>query len=177
MIKEIIVVEGAHDRQRLESIFPGIDCIITNGSEVSNETIEAIKTAQKVRGVILFMDPDFPGKQITNFILEHVQGPKIAFINKKEAISRNHKKVGIEHASETAIKSALDGLFTIKTDSKSDVDHTDLIRWHLVGETNSQTKRQHLCEVLGIPPCNGKALLKWIIRLEISKSHIEEVIV
>ncbi len=175
MIKEIVVVEGAHDRQRLESIFPGIDCIITNGSEVSVETVEAIKTAQKVRGVILFMDPDFPGKQITNFILERVQGPKIAFINKKEAISRNHKKVGIEHASETSIKSALDGLFTIKIDSKSDVGQTDLIRWHLVGEPNSQAKRQQLCEALGIPHCNGKALLKWINRLEISKSHIEEV--
>lgn len=175
MIKEIVVVEGAHDRQRLESIFPGIDCIITNGSEVSKETIEAIKTAQKVRGVILFLDPDFPGKQITNFILEHVTGPKIAFINKNEAISRNHKKVGIEHASEEAIKAALEGHFSIKTDSKSDVDQSDMIRWHLVGETNSQTKRQQLCETLGIPICNGKALLKWIIRLEISKSHIEEM--
>jgi ribonuclease M5 len=175
MYKEIIIVEGSHDRQKLESIFPGIECIITNGSSVSLETIEAIKTAHQTRGVILFLDPDTPGKMITNFILMHIRGPKIAFLSKKDAISKNQRKVGIEHASEKAIIEALHSHFTVSSEIKKPIYQSDLNRWHLFGNVNSQANRQRLCEGLRIPLCNGKALIKWINRLEISLERIEEV--
>lgn len=174
MYKEIIVVEGTHDKQKLESIFPGIECIITNGSSVSEETISAIILAQKSRGVILFLDPDFPGKKISNFILERVSGLKIAFLLKKDAISKNKKKVGIEHASPEAIKRALEGVFTVETEIFSPISREDLAHLQLFGQSNSQTKRQALCERLGIPLCNGKALISWINRLHITIKQIEE---
>ncbi len=177
MYKEIIVVEGVHDRQKLESILPNIDCIITNGSAISQETIETIKMAQKTRGVILLLDPDFPGKQITQVIIEQVEGVKIAFLPKKSAISKNKKKVGIEHASAEAILLALSGLYSLSDTPKIEVTREDLIKWHLLGEPQSQSKRAFLCEALRIPPCNGKALLKWLNRLEITKNQIEEVMI
>lgn len=176
MYKEIIVVEGIHDKQKLESIFPGIECIVTNGSSVSEETITAILLAQKSRGVILFLDPDFPGKKISNFILDRVSGLKIAFLSKKDAISKNKKKVGIEHASPEAIKRALEGVFTVQQDNFSLISRKDLDDLHLFGEPHSQYKRQVLCEQLGIPLCNGKALIHWINRLHITKERIEEVL-
>ena len=177
MIKEIIVVEGIHDKQKLESIFPGVECIVTNGSEVSEETIITISAAQKTRGVILLLDPDFPGKKILNFIFERVSGLKIAFIPKKEAISKNKKKVGIEHASPEAIKRALEGVFTINYEQKSKITMNDLSKFDLFGKADSQMKRAQLCHVIGIPPCNGKALITWINRLNISLKQIEEAMI
>jgi len=174
MYKEVIVVEGIHDKQKLESVFPGIECIVTNGSEISEETIIAIKLAQKSRGVILFLDPDFPGKKISNFILERISGLKIAFLLKSDAISKNKKKVGIEHASPEAIKRALEDVFTVENDIFPTISKEDLNLFQLFGEPHSQAKRQALCERLGIPLCNGKALIKWINRLHITKKQIEE---
>lgn len=177
MIKEIIVVEGIHDKQKLESVFPGIECIVTNGSEVSDETIKTIATAQKTRGVILLLDPDFPGKKILNFIYERVPGLKMAFIPKTDAISKNKKKVGIEHASPEAIKRALEGVFTINYDQKSIITTTDLSKYDLFGKADSQIKRERLCQKIGIPPCNGKALITWINRLNITLNQIEEAMI
>lgn len=177
MIKEIIVVEGIHDKQKLESIFPGIDCIVTNGSAVNEDTIRAIETANKSRGVILFLDPDYPGKKILNFIFDRVSGLKIAFISKKDAISKNKKKVGIEHASPEVIKRALEGVFTVNDTQNHIITMQDLNQFDLFGKKDSQAKRAHLCQIIGIPPCNGKALVSWINRLNISINQIEEAMI
>ncbi len=177
MIKEIIVVEGIHDKQKLESIFPGIDCIVTNGSAVNEDTIKAIEAANTTRGVILFLDPDYPGKKILNFIFERVSGLKIAFISKKDAISKNKKKVGIEHASPEVIKRALEGVFTVNDTQINKISMQDLNQFHLFGEPDSQAKRALLCQKIGIPLCNGKALVSWINRLNIPMSLIKEAMI
>ena len=177
MIKEIIVVEGIHDKQKLESIYPGIDCIVTNGSAVSEETIKTIEAAKNSRGVILFLDPDFPGKKISNFIFDRVSGLKIAFLSKKYAISKNKKKVGIEHASPEAIKRALEDVFTVNDTEKVLISMADLTQYDLFGKPDSQTKRALLCHKLGIPQCNGKALISWVNRLNITMKQIEEAMI
>jgi ribonuclease M5 len=110
---QVIVVEGKHDEQKIKSIFPGVECITTNGSSISEETINLIYETSLKKEVILFLDPDFPGKKITNKILEKNGSFKIAFINKENAISKNKKKVGIEHASVEVIKKSLENLFTV----------------------------------------------------------------
>ena len=40
---DIIVVEGYHDEARIKSVFKDANCIVTNGSEISKETIDLIK--------------------------------------------------------------------------------------------------------------------------------------
>ena len=81
-IKEIIVVEGKDDTRAIQRAVDA-DTIETNGSAVSMETIEKIQLAQKVRGVIVLTDPDFPGEKIRKIIAEHVPDCKHAFIDKK----------------------------------------------------------------------------------------------
>ena len=44
---DIIVVEGTHDEIKVKAAFPNATCIITNGSEISDETIELIKEMSK----------------------------------------------------------------------------------------------------------------------------------
>ena len=61
-LKEIIVVEGKDDTTAIKRAVDA-DTIETNGSAISEDTIEKIKLAQHTRGVIIFTDPDFPGKK------------------------------------------------------------------------------------------------------------------
>ena len=94
-MKEVLVVEGLHDQDRLQAFDPTIDCIVTNGSEISPFTLDLIKRAQTLRGVILLLDPDHPGKKITQTILQIIPDAKVAFLDKQDAISTNKKKVGV----------------------------------------------------------------------------------
>ena len=91
-IKEIIVVEGKSDYTLLKS-FLDVEIIITNGSEISKETLELIKKANETKGVIILTDPDYPGMQIRNKINQYTAGCKNAFVEKSKAIKG--KKVGI----------------------------------------------------------------------------------
>lgn len=82
-IEEIIVVEGKDDTKRLQQ-FVDADTIETNGSALSEDTLEKISHAEQVRGVIIFTDPDFSGEKIRKQITEVVPTAKHAFISRKK---------------------------------------------------------------------------------------------
>jgi len=175
-IKEVVVVEGIHDRQKLESIYPGISCITTGGSAISEATISLIRTASETRGVILFLDPDHPGKQITQKIIAVVPGCKLAFLPAAKAKSPNMRKVGIEHASETAIRSSLGHLFSLEPGDVPGVSRLELSARHLSGEKDAAKRRFQICEALGLPRQNAKAFLKTVNMLGITIDEIDEVL-
>lgn len=175
MYNQVIVVEGKHDEQKLKSIYPNVETIITNGSEISEETLHLIYQTSLVREVILFMDPDYPGKQITDKIIATKGNYKIAYLNKKDAISKNEKKVGIEHASEESIRNSLDNLFTIVTDKKT-ITYFDLYNRGLLSKIGSKSRREKLCKSLKIGLFNGKALLKHLNMLNISLERIDNIV-
>jgi ribonuclease M5 len=102
-IKEIIVVEGKSDYTLLKS-FLDVEIIITNGSEISKETLDLIKKANETKGVIILTDPDYPGMQIRNKINQYTSGCKNAFVEKSKAIKG--KKVGIAETRKEDILEA-----------------------------------------------------------------------
>ncbi len=175
-IKEIVVVEGVHDMQKLQSIYSGIECIVTGGSEISDNTIDMISAAYEKRGVILFMDPDYSGRQITNKIMAKIPKCKIAFIAAKNARSKNLKKVGIEHASPEEINKSLDRLFTFETSSSVKITRIDLASRDLIGGKCAAKRRLRVTEALNLPPCNGKTFLKLANMFGITKQAIDEVV-
>lgn len=61
-IKEIIVVEGKHDTQKLQSCLD-CDTLETSGCRLTKNHIELIRQLQRSRGVIIFTDPDVPGER------------------------------------------------------------------------------------------------------------------
>ncbi len=105
-IKEVIVVEGKDDTTAIKRAV-NADTIETNGSAISKETIEKIKLAQMRRGVIVFTDPDFPGEKIRKTIMAEVPGCLHAFVEKKDALPKYGRGIGVEHASPEAIREAL----------------------------------------------------------------------
>ena len=173
--KQVIVVEGKHDEQKLKSIFPGIECIVTNGSSISKETLNLIYQTSLKREVILFLDPDFPGKKITNEILKTNGTFQIAYINKENAKSKNNKKVGIEHASRENIITSLCMVHKVSK-STTTVIYKDLVDRGLINHKNSRDKRNSLCKSLNIEMSNGKTLLRNLNMLGITLERIDNLI-
>ena len=63
-IKEIIVVEGRDDTNRVKE---AIDCdtFETNGSALTKKKIERLIFLEKTRGLIVLTDPDYSVKRIS----------------------------------------------------------------------------------------------------------------
>lgn len=175
MYNQVVVVEGTHDEQKIKSVFPLVDCIITNGSEISTETLNLIYQTSLKKEVILFLDPDYPGKRITDRILETNGNYKIAFLNKEKAISKNRKKVGIEHASEADIRMSLENYFSLN-ENKNKISMSELRSRGLLGNPGSRNKRQKLCKSLNIPFYNGKSLCKYLNVLDIKIERVDDLI-
>lgn len=170
-----MVVEGYHDLAKLKAIYPEIDVVITNGSEISQETLIELKELNTQRGLILFLDPDYQGERIRRMINDYVGTTKHAFLLKKDCISKNRKKVGIEHAKDTIIIEQLNKYY-ISSDNSVKYSMNDLIAYKLMGHANSKALRKKVCEELGIGLCNAKTLLTKLNMFTISNKKLEEAL-
>ncbi len=174
-IKEIIVVEGKDDTIAIQRAVCA-DTIETNGSAINEMTIEKIKLAQRRRGVIIFTDPDYPGKRIRQIISAKVQGCKHAFLSKEEAIAKNGRGVGIEHASDESIRQALDMVYEETIMIREEISVDDLMEYGLIGGTDSASRRERLGKLLHIGHTNGKQLHKRLQMFQITKNQLNEAI-
>lgn len=175
MKNQVIVVEGYHDQIKINHIYPNLPVIVTNGSEISKETLDLIYRASLENDVILFLDPDFPGKQIMHKIMAYGGQYQIAYINKQDAISKNGKKVGIEHASNHAIIEALENKLKL-SNGDARINVADLVKRGLSNQENSAKKRKILCQALNIPFANSKTLLKYLNLLNISLEKVDDIL-
>lgn len=169
------MVEGYHDLAKLKSIYPTLDIVITNGSEISDKTLNELRELNKSRGLILFLDPDYQGERIRRMINNYVGETKHAFLLKKDCISKNKKKIGIEHASKAIIMKQLDK-YHVSNSQKAQYDMSDMIAYQLMGSNDAKILRKKLCESLGIGLCNAKTLVKKLNMFGIEKARLEEAI-
>ncbi|KAF5295852.1 hypothetical protein FQA39_LY13025 [Lamprigera yunnana] len=100
MINELIIVEGKSDTQKLKEVFGNdIKTLETSGLGITKDKLELIKNVNEQIGVIIFTDPDGPGKTIRETIINYLNcDVKNAFINKKN-FNSNAKKIGIAEAN------------------------------------------------------------------------------
>ena len=168
-IKELIVVEGKHDRQKLEKLFD-CDVICTDGLSMSPEVLETIKTVGEKRGIIILTDPDHPGEVIRKKIAEIVPQRQHVFVSKKEAIGR--RNVGIEYVSDEDLVKALENRITFdsRTESLSWTEFLDL------GIMGNSEKRNQLCEKLHIAFSNNKTLYKRLNMMSMTYGELRELI-
>lgn len=168
----IVIVEGKNDYNKLKSIFPVLDILITNGSSVSSEFIELVKKLAVKEEIVLLLDPDHPGEKIRRTIQEVVPDAMHIFADKKKAISKNKRKVGIEHMNKEDIISLFDEIKTAKR--ASDITQEMLYEYGLIGQECSKDKRIQLGLRLGIGYTNSKQLLKRLHLFGISKKELEQ---
>lgn len=197
-IKEAIVVEGRDDTL---AVSKAVDAIIieTHGFGLSNKTWKILDKAYRERGLIILTDPDHGGRSIRRKILNRFPGSKEAFVSTEKASKKGD--VGIENAAPDDIWEALSkaraslapssGERTkeryknsyeeshkeqYKDTHKEGYDMSLLVKWNLVGESNSRKRREVFCDNLGIGYSNAKGLLKKLNQYEISEAEIESAL-
>lgn len=173
---QVIVVEGLHDLNKIRSIYQDSLVMITNGSAIEKDILQQLKQLSKTHEIILFLDPDHAGERIRRIISKHIGNVKHAFLTPEESTNKNSTKVGIEHASKEAIIKALSTLRVEYSNKKSDVDFPFLFSMGLIGQVNSQLKRDILSKALNLGHVNGKTLLYRIQRFQMTRQQIIEVL-
>jgi ribonuclease M5 len=171
-IKELIVVEGIHDLNKLKTVIDA-EIIITHGMHLSDDVLVTIKENVSTRGVIVFTDPDTPGDLIRQRISEACPEVKHAHLKSKDA--RHKRKVGIEHASSESILQALSTLYTLN-EFESDLTYGDLYELGLSGHPQSQALRNQVAEVFHLSDVNTKKLYARLCALGIQKSQLMDII-
>lgn len=170
-IDEVLVVEGKMDKQLLEQYIDG-DIITTNGSAVSDELIAMLKELSKTRKIIVFTDPDFPGKQIRNKIDSEVDCIH-CFIEKSKAIKG--KKVGVAETNIDDLLEVLKEKVSSCEYNKGDIDIYTLNELGLNGSSDSSKLRDLLSKELHIDHCNAKMMVKRLNMLGITKERLREI--
>ena len=175
MYNEVLVVEGKNDKARILAIFPNLQVITTNGSEISEDTLDMIEEMSKTNKIILFLDPDYPGERIRNIILNRVPDCENVYIKKSKAIDERKHKVGVEHASDDDIKDALAHRITYNGE-KGNLTTNHLYSLGLLGCNDSKEKREHLASRLHIGFPNGKTLLKRLNFLQLTYEKVRDIL-
>ncbi|WEK56432.1 MAG: ribonuclease M5 [Candidatus Cohnella colombiensis] len=172
MIQEVIVVEGKDDTTAIKRAV-GADTIETGGSAIGEAVMRRIELAQERRGVIIFTDPDAPGERIRKLVAERVPGCKHAFLTKSEA--RGMKGIGVEHASDEAIRRALDSVRSPQQEAdrsqEDEIEWSDLLDAGLIVHASSATRRERMGEMLGIGYANGKQFHKRCLMFRITRTE------
>lgn len=174
-IQEVVVVEGRDDTARLQEVYD-VDTIETNGSAVSDQTIERIKRAQETRGVIILTDPDYPGDRIRAIVDERVKGCKHAHLPRAEAKGKRGK-IGVEHATPESIRRVLSELSErrIDTDAKL-VTRKMVLEADLIGGASASLRRKRLGVLLRIGEPNAKQFVKRVEALRVTVEEWEQAL-
>jgi len=171
----IIVVEGLHDEINIKSVYPNANCVITNGSEVSKDTINLLKELSKTNEIIVFTDPDSPGERIRSIISDAIPNCSHAFLRNYECRSKNGRKVGIEHASKDVIIDALGKIYK-QTNEPDTITNIELFELGLNGSKESRILRDKLSDYLNIGKPNAKTFLKRVNLLRLTKENLKELL-
>lgn len=170
----VFVVEGKNDASKLQQFYPGIQTLITNGSAVSLEFLSTLQTLAKNSEIILLLDPDGPGEKIRKKVMESIPNAKHVFVDRKSAISKNKKKVGIEHMSKEDLDDALKNVLTVTINNT--FSNEDLFDLGLIGTDSSREKRDFVSKELNIGKGNAKTFLKKLNMFNVSMEEVERLV-
>jgi ribonuclease M5 len=170
-IKEVIVVEGYHDQQAIENAVDA-DCLLSNGSAVSETFLRQVERAAKERGVIVFTDPDSAGERIRRLVSRRVPGCKHAFLSREEARAADGD-LGIENAKPDSIRRALESVRTEWTGQEPEFEWGEMVAYGLTAHPRAAKRRMHLGERLGIGYGNAKSFWKKLNMLGVSREEFE----
>jgi ribonuclease M5 len=175
-MRKIYVVEGIRDEEILKKIDPNIFTIKTNGFSFDNELIEKLIELEKEYEIVLILDPDYPGEKIRRELTAKLKNPINIFIPQDKAISKNQKKVGLEHVSLDDLAKILEKEIIFDKKIKGNLNTSDFITLGLTGNVDSEKKRLIVTNHYYLPKSNAKRLLNYLNNMNISYKELEEVL-
>lgn len=168
--RKVIIVEGKNDMHRVKQVLPDAYVLITNGSAISEEFLKLVEDLSRESEIVLVLDPDYSGEVIRKKITSVVPNASHIFFNKKDAISKTKRKVGVEHVTLNKLRIALKDVK--QYNYSKNITIQDIFDLGLAGEENSKSKRLGLCEKLGIGYVNAKQLVE---RLNMFGYKLEDI--
>jgi ribonuclease M5 len=172
-IKEVIIVEGAHDVAHLKS-FIDADIITTNGTSLSQDFWSLLRAYENAgREFIILTDPDSSGAYIRGEILKVVPNAKHGFVSARESKFKN--KVGIEHASQIEILKVLSEPISFDK-GKQKINSNDLFELGLTANLKAKARRDYITNKLRIGPCNSKTFLYRVSGLNLTKDDLKKLL-
>lgn len=172
-IREMIVVEGEHDRVRVAQAVEA-DVIVTGGSRIRKDVFTRLARVANDRGIIVLTDPDYAGAQIRKRVTEHFPQCKHAYIPR--AFATHNGDIGVENASSQAIQEALAGVRTPWEEPHAVFSWADMVESRLTAVPDAARRREALGTALQIGYANGKALLKRLNALQVSRAEFEQAL-
>lgn len=169
----VIVVEGKTDVQFLEN-FLDAEFVITNGSEVSRETIEYVRSLSKIKKIIVLTDPDSPGKRIRDILDQEISNLSHAFIEKSQSIKKN--KVGVAESNKEHVLHAIENLLESKDTVTGHLAMKDLYELGLSGQDKSNELRKSVMSELHLGYGNAKTLLKRLNIMNVSYEELTNIV-
>lgn len=177
-IKAIVVVEGRADTANLKRFF-NIETYETGGSSIDATDFERLEKLHQNRGILVFTDPDFEGERIRKLIMQRIPTAAHAFLRREEAAPRSKTKgrsLGVEHASEEALKVALQDSFSKNNQAEkvSKITRTELIALGLLMKPDSKKRRLFLGDDLRMGYVNGKQLIHRLEMFSVSLETLQQ---
>jgi len=166
----IVIVEGKNDYNKIKSVYHNLSILITNGSAVSDEFLDLVKKIRETNQIVLCLDPDYAGEKIRKTLLSVVPNAYQVFADRERAISKNGKKIGIEHMSQDDIRKLFSKIMI--SDYHENITMNDMYDLGLIGSSDSALKREELGKKLGIGYANAKQFLR---RLNMFNITIEDI--
>lgn len=173
LIREVIVVEGLHDKQAIDRAVRA-DVLISNGSAVSESFLKSVERAQQQRGVIILTDPDYAGERIRRIVSRRIPGCKHAFISRNAALKDGD--LGVENASPEAIQKALQDVRSEWEGVREEFSWEEMTSYGLNGRPYSSKLRSLIGEKLGIGYGNAKTFWKKLNMLGVGREEFEHAL-
>ena len=171
-IKEVIVVEGRDDYERVKDALD-CECVITHGYGFNEDLLNNLYEINKKKGIIVFTDPDYAGKNIRRKILDKIPDAKQAYLPRNKAFKG--KDIGIENAKKEDIIEAIKKAKPQYEEYVKEYDISDMIFYGLLGDS-SKDRRIFVCDELSIGYSNGKRLVEKLNSFKISREVLEKAI-
>ena len=173
VINEVIVVEGRDDTAAINKAVEAVT-VETHGYGISAATWRKLDSAYESKGLIVMTDPDHAGRKIRERICARYPEAKQDFLTAAKA--EKNGDIGIENARPEDIVNALKLAKCTITGKREEFSYVDLNSNGLIGGESSKARRTMLGDLLGLGYCNGKALLKKLNLMLVSRKDFDEAI-
>lgn len=161
-IKEAIIVEGIHDKIKLQQV---VDAVIltTNGFSIygDKEKLTLIKKLALEKGLIILTDSDSAGKRIRSYIkncignipVKHAYIPQLKGKERRKDKAGAEGILGVEGMKAEVLEKVLlrAGCMVSNQLNKPQITKSNLYEDGLTGASNSKALRQKLSKKLDLP--------------------------
>jgi ribonuclease M5 len=174
-MNNLYVVEGIHDEDKLHKINSQIKTFSIGGFGLNDEDIEYLNEATKFFNIVLLLDPDSAGSKLRTILSSKVKNCQHIYVDKSVSISKNKKKIGIEHVDINILKEYLS--YEISDNSNTiSITFNDIYDLGLSGQPSSALYRDIISKQLHLGKTNTKQFVNRLNNLSISKEDLTNIL-